>query len=107
MQEGAMSFEKVAPTAAAIELSPGATAGMPVGRDIAQAEPAAIGTMEIGTEMLRSVDLAPAATGRDQRRGRGAGGVPGRGGALWPRPPGRVFAWDPQEVWALWAVGGG
>ena len=63
-QERAMGFEKVAPTAAAIQLSPGATVRMPVGADIASPEPAAIATGRLGTEMVGGVDVALAATCR-------------------------------------------
>ncbi len=51
MQERAMGLEEVTLTTATIQLSPGATTGMPVGADIAQPEPAAIATVRIGTEM--------------------------------------------------------
>jgi hypothetical protein len=51
MKDRAMGFEEVALTTAAIQLSPRATAGMTVGADIAQPEPAAIATVRIGTEM--------------------------------------------------------
>ena len=44
-----------------------------IGRDIAQAEPAAICTVEIGTAMPGGVDLARAATRGDDARGWGAG----------------------------------
>ena len=42
MQDGAMGFEKVAPAAAAIQLSPRATARMTVRTDMASPKPAAI-----------------------------------------------------------------
>jgi len=51
MKDRAMGFEEVALTTAAIQLSPRATAGMTVGADIAQPEPAAIATVRIGTAM--------------------------------------------------------
>ena len=43
-----------------MQLAPRATAGMTVGTDIAQPEPAAIETVGIGTEMARGVHLAAA-----------------------------------------------
>src|SRR5438128_2306029 len=64
MQRRAMGLLEGAATAGAMQLAPGATAGMPVGRDIAQAEPAAIPTVGIGTEMPGGVDLAPASSRR-------------------------------------------
>ena len=66
MQRRAVGLLEIATTARAIQLAPGATAGMPVGRDIAQAEPTAIPTVGIGTEMLGGVDLAPASSRRDE-----------------------------------------
>src|SRR2546421_1355699 len=68
MQRGAVRLEKIPATLAAIELSPGATTGMPVGCDIAPPEPAPIATGEIGTEMLRGVDVTAAASCRRHRR---------------------------------------
>jgi hypothetical protein len=62
MKDRAMGFEKVALTMAAIQLAPGATAGMPVGADIAPPKPAAIATGGIGTELVGGVDVAAAAT---------------------------------------------
>ena len=52
VEEGARSFEKVALTPAAIELSPRATARMTVRANIPQPEPAAITAVGIGAEML-------------------------------------------------------
>src|SRR5262245_42365607 len=69
MQRGAVRRKKVPATLAAIELSPGAATGMPVGRDIAPPEPAPIATGGIGTEMLRGVDVTAAASCRRNRRG--------------------------------------
>src|SRR5256886_7618369 len=66
MQRRAVGLLEIAPTARAMQLAPRSTAGMPVGRDIAQAEPAAIRTVGIGTEMPGGVDLAPASSRRDE-----------------------------------------
>jgi len=73
MKDRAMGFEEVALTTAAIQRSPRATAGMTVGTNIAQPEPATIATVGIGTEMVGGVDLAPASSRRDDTRGRGTG----------------------------------
>src|SRR6516225_8936829 len=69
MQRGAVRLKKVPATFAAIELSPGAATGMPVGRDIVPPEPAPLATDGIGTEMMRGVDVTAAASGRRNRRG--------------------------------------
>jgi hypothetical protein len=50
MQDGTKGLKKVFPTVTATQLSPGAAVWMPVGTDIAYREPAAIGTIRIGTE---------------------------------------------------------
>jgi hypothetical protein len=63
MKDRAVGFEKVAAAAVAIQLSPGATAGMTVRANIAQPEPAAITTVGRRTEMMGGVDLALAAPG--------------------------------------------
>src|SRR5712692_9323951 len=78
MQWRAMGLLEVAATAGAMQLAPGAAAGMTIGRDIAQAEPAAIRTVGIGTEMSGGVDLAPASARRDEAWGRGTRGLTGR-----------------------------
>src|SRR4030095_6450954 len=69
MQRGAMRLKKIPATLAAIELSPGAATGMPVGHDIAPPEPAPIATGGIGTDMMRVVDVTAAASCRRNRRG--------------------------------------
>src|SRR2546428_12181965 len=72
MQRRAMRLKKIPVTCAAIELSPGTTTGMTVGRDIAQPEPAPIATVGIGTEITRGVAVTAAASrrrlGREWRR---------------------------------------
>jgi hypothetical protein len=73
MKERAMSFEKIALSTAAIQLSPGATAGMTVGADIASPKPAAIATGGMGTALVGGVDVAAASTCRDQAWWRGTG----------------------------------
>src|SRR2546427_1717660 len=59
---------EVAATAAAMQLPPGATAGMTVGTNIAQPEPALIRTVRIRAEMPRGLHLA-----RPSPRGHEAG----------------------------------
>src|SRR5438094_10325094 len=73
---------EVAATAGAMQLSPGATAGMTVGTNIAQPEPAAIATGGIGTEMARGVHLAAASARGDEAGWWGGGGLRARGGGV-------------------------
>src|SRR6267143_5503017 len=78
MQGCAVGLLEIASTAAAMRLAPRATAGMPVGSDIAQPYPAAIATVGIGTEMVGGIDLA-----RPSSRGSHAGWrAPGRLGSV-------------------------
>src|SRR6266566_589132 len=60
MQWCAVGLLEIAPAARAMQLAPQSTAGMTVGRDIAQAEPATIRTGGTGTEMGRGVHRAAA-----------------------------------------------
>src|SRR2546425_11796760 len=60
MQWGAMGFEKVASAGGAVELPPGATAGMAVGLQIPPACPTIIGTACMRTEMTLSIHLTRA-----------------------------------------------
>ena len=69
MQEGAVCFEKVAVAGGAVELTPRATVGMTVGAEVAQAQPAAIATATMGTEVHRGIDLTRTALGQDDRGG--------------------------------------
>src|SRR6266702_5946474 len=82
MQRCAVGFEEVALAGSAMQLPPGTTARMPVGRDIAQAEPTAIPTVGIGTEMPGGVDLAPASSRRDEAGCRGTRGLTVRRNSL-------------------------
>ena len=82
MKNRPMRFKEVALTLAAIELSPGASAGMTVGPEVAQAEPAAIATVGSWTELLGGVDLTLASSRRDQQRWRGAGRLTVQGDVL-------------------------
>src|SRR6266581_184617 len=78
MQWCAVGLLEIAPAARAMQLAPQSTTGMTVGRDLAQAEPAAIRTGGTGTEMVGGVDLA-----RPSSRGSHAGWrAPGRLGSV-------------------------
>src|SRR5437899_11823450 len=73
---------EIAPAAGAIQLAPRATAGMTVGTDIAQPEPALIRTVRMRAEMLRGVHLARPSS-RGGHAGWGcAGGLRARRGCL-------------------------
>src|SRR5436309_7954256 len=58
MQRGAMGLLEIAITARAMQLPPGATTGMPIGTDIAEPDPAPIGTVRMRAEMPRGVHVA-------------------------------------------------
>src|SRR2546427_12877448 len=82
MQRRAVGLLEIATTARAIQLAPRATAGMTVGTNIAQPEPAAIATGGIGKEMARGVHLAAASTRGGDGGWRGAGGRRARRGGV-------------------------
>src|SRR4029453_10762713 len=90
MQRGAMGLLEVAATARAMQLSPGAAVGMPVGTYIAQPEPAAIATGGSGTEIARGVPLAAAAACGDDGGWRGTGGLRARRGGVLTQGTGRL-----------------
>src|SRR5215510_10707780 len=69
MKEGAMRLQKVAVAGGAVELSPWAITGMAIGTEVSQAQPAAIVTGGIRTEMPRGINLTGAAGGRKYRIG--------------------------------------
>src|SRR5215831_15179420 len=54
----AMGLLEIAITARAMQPPPGATTGMPIGTDIAEPDPAPIGTVRMRAEMPRGVHLA-------------------------------------------------
>src|SRR6266849_3673024 len=58
MQRRAMGLLEIATTARAMQLAPRSTAGMTVGRDIAQAEPAPIVAVGMRAEVARGLHLA-------------------------------------------------
>jgi hypothetical protein len=63
MQERAKGLQKIAATDDAQQLAPGTTIGMAIGAEIAPADPAAIGTIRVGADMVPGVHLALGATG--------------------------------------------
>src|SRR5439155_17887003 len=69
MKDRAMGLLEVAATAGAMQLAPGAAAGMTIGAEIAEPHPALIRTVRIRAEMLRGIHLA-----RPSPRGHDAGG---------------------------------
>ena len=77
MKNGAMGLIKIPVARHTLQLPPGLPARMPVGADVAAAEPAVVGAIVIRTEMLRGVDGATAPPGEDHHR-RGRPGCLGR-----------------------------
>src|SRR5215470_9042894 len=69
MQDRAVRLQKVSFTSATVQLSPQATAGMAVGAEVAQPQPAAIGTARMGAKMPRGIDGTRASVGRRHRIG--------------------------------------
>src|SRR5262249_61464593 len=69
MEQGAVMLWKVTLTGRTVELPPRATAGMAVGAQVAQPQPAAVGTARMRTKVPRGVHRAGAAVGRGQRLG--------------------------------------
>src|SRR5262249_19086207 len=75
MKQRAVGLIKIAVARHTLQLPPGLATRVPIGADIAAAEPAVIGTIMIRTEMPRGVDSALAPPGEaHHRRGR-AGGI--------------------------------
>src|SRR6266446_5898977 len=71
MEDRAMRLKEIALTATAIALPPHATARVAIGADIAPSGPAAIGAVGLRIEMLGGGAVAPTASRRDERGGRG------------------------------------
>jgi len=71
MEDGPEGLQKVAVTDDAQQLPPGTTTGMAIGTEIAPAHPAPRGTVGIGAEMVRGVDLTAASARHDKARGWG------------------------------------
>src|SRR6266446_8908603 len=58
MKDGSVVLRKVISARGTLELPPGAVVGVTVGTDIAEPDPAPIGTGRMRTEMLRGLHLA-------------------------------------------------
>ena len=72
VQDRAMGFREIAVAGDTLQLAPGLAARMPIRADVAMSKPAVIGASVIRTEMLSSVDGAPAASGEGEHRRRRA-----------------------------------
>jgi hypothetical protein len=96
-----MGLKKVAAATAAMELTPGAAAGMAIRADVAETGPAAIAAIGVGTEMVRGVDLTAAPPYEDELGGRGAGRLSAKvavlltGGTVW------LTGESLKRLWAL------
>src|SRR5256885_5379176 len=81
MEDRAMMFGKVALARGAVQLPPGAAAGMAIGAQIVQPQPAAIVTVAVGTKVHRRLHRPGAAVrerqgiGPDRRRWIGLPGL--------------------------------
>src|SRR5215467_1546127 len=74
MKQRAVSLIKIAVARHTLQLPPGLATRVPIGADIAAAEPAVIGTSMSRTAMPRGVDRASAPPGeKHHRRGRAGG----------------------------------
>jgi hypothetical protein len=69
MKNRAMGLQKVACAGGALELAPGSTAGMAVGTQVPQPQPAAITTAPMGTEVHGGIHRAGASMARGPRLG--------------------------------------
>jgi hypothetical protein len=76
VEDGAMRFQKIPLARRTVELTPGAAAGMAIGAQIAQTEPASVVTTGMRTKMQRGIDL----TGPRRVVAIGSGGT---GGGAW------------------------
>ena len=68
VENRSLGFIKISLTRRTLKLAPGLATGMTVGADVTAPEPAVIRAIRSWTEMPRSIDGAPAATGEDDRR---------------------------------------
>lgn len=69
MEDRAACFIEVAVAGDALQLPPGLATGMPIGADIAAAQPAMVGTIRLWTEVRVGVDSPSAPLGAtDDRR---------------------------------------
>lgn len=106
MKRRAMGLKKVAAAAAAMELPPGATAGMAIGADIAQTGPAAIATIGVGTEMRRGVDLTAAPPQGDEPWWQGTGRLTAEVNVLLTGVTVGLTGEPLKKLWALRAFSG-
>ena len=67
MEECAVCLQKVTLARSTVELAPRATAGMAIGPQVAQTEPAPVVTVPMRTKVRRGVDRARASVGRRHR----------------------------------------
>src|SRR5215831_18567261 len=69
VKDRAMGFREIALAGDALQLPPGLATGMPIGADIAAAQPAMVGTIRLWTEVRVGVDSPSATSGiTDDRR---------------------------------------
>src|SRR5262245_57675871 len=103
VKDRAIGFREIALAGDALQLAPGLAAGMTVRADVAAAEPAMVGTIQLGTEVCVHVDR-PSATSseRDHGRWRAAGRL---ASCLGPLRTGLAerFVEEPSE--GLWLFG--
>src|SRR5215475_9982245 len=91
MKHRTMGFEKVRLAYDALQLPPGATAGMAVGAEIAPSYPVIIRAGLLGTVLLRGVDRSRASALSDEHRRWGQQGRVTVGLALLTGRAGRLF----------------
>ena len=107
MKDRAVRLREVAVAGDTLQLAPGLAAGMPIGADVAAAEPAMVGTIRLGTEVRVGVDSAPAASGEgDEGRWR-ARRLGAYIGSLLTGLTQRFVDQSGERVWVLWSVGVG
>jgi len=70
VKDRAEGLQKLATTHSTPQLPPGTATGMAIGAEIAPAHPATIGTVRVGAEVRRGVDLAAAPSRHDEARWR-------------------------------------
>src|SRR5262245_15680981 len=102
MKDRAVRLQKVALARRTMQLTPGTTAGMPVGAQVAQPQPTPVVTAWMRTKVLRRVDHTGAPVEREYRSGghcRCGFGLYGLVNlstsrysrrTMWPTPPSRM-----------------
>src|SRR5919108_4968978 len=106
MQRRVMRLKKVAAAAAAMELPPGAAAGMAIRTDVAETGPATIAAIRVGTEMVRGGDLTAAPSYKDELGWRGAGRLSAKVAVLLTGVTVRFPGESLKRLWALRAFSG-